>query len=272
MEALVERLVRVLGVVSADPRVRLSAVDVLEAQERRLVVEEWNDTAVGVLSGSLVGLFEAQVGRSPGAVAVVGADGERVSFGELDERANRVARLLVGRGVGVESVVGVCLERGVELVVVLLGVLKAGGAYVPVDPGFPVERVRMLLGDAGAGWLVGGAGGGLPEGVQWVDPVEAVGLSGGRLGEVCADGAAYVMFTSGSTGRPKGVVVSHAGVVNRLGWMQERLGLVAGEGCCRRRRSGSTCRCGSFSGRCCMGVCWCWRGRVVSGMRRIWRG
>ncbi|MFC6371900.1 amino acid adenylation domain-containing protein, partial [Nonomuraea thailandensis] len=105
VEALVERLVRVLGVVSADPRVRLSAVDVLEAQERRLVVEEWNDTAVGVLSGSLVGLFEAQVGRSPGAVAVVGADGERVSFGELDERANRVARLLVGRGVGVESVV-----------------------------------------------------------------------------------------------------------------------------------------------------------------------
>ncbi|MBT2235813.1 non-ribosomal peptide synthetase, partial [Nonomuraea sp. NEAU-A123] len=213
----------------------LSSVDVLDDEERRLVVEEWNDTAGEVLSGSLVGLFEAQVGRSPGAVAVVGPDGERVSFAELDGRANRLARLLVGQGVVAESVVGVCLERGVDLVVALLGVLKAGAAYLPVDPEYPAERVRMLLEDAGARWLITGGGvrPGLPEGVQVVDlddPAVAAGLPGGRLGAVPADSAAYVIFTSGSTGRPKGVVVSHSGVVNRLAWMQERLGLVLGEG------------------------------------------
>ncbi|MFC4123265.1 amino acid adenylation domain-containing protein, partial [Nonomuraea zeae] len=99
-EALADRLVRVLGVVSADPQVRLGAVEVIDDEERRRVVEEWNDTGAEVRSGSLVGLFEERVGRSPEAVAVVGPDGGRVSFAELDGRANRLARLLVARGVG----------------------------------------------------------------------------------------------------------------------------------------------------------------------------
>ncbi|WP_345581194.1 condensation domain-containing protein, partial [Nonomuraea rosea] len=210
---------------------RVSGVELLDVDERRLVVEEWNDTVGEVSSESLVGLFEAQVGRSPGAVALV-AEGVELSFAEVDARANRLARLLVGRGVGVESVVGVCLERGVELVVALLAVLKAGAAYLPVDPDYPAERMAYLVDQAGAVCVITSSAVGLPDGVVLDDPAvvhELAGLPGGSLGEVSAACAAYVMFTSGSTGRPKGVVVSHAGVVNRLAWMQERLGLSAGE-------------------------------------------
>ncbi|WP_141713850.1 AMP-binding protein, partial [Streptomyces sp. AVP053U2] len=111
VERLVEGLVRVLGQVVADPGLRLGAVDVLGEVERRRVLVEWNATGAEVAVGTLAGLFEAQVVRSPGAVAVLG-DGFEVSYAELDARANRLARVLLGRGVGPESVVGVCLERG----------------------------------------------------------------------------------------------------------------------------------------------------------------
>ncbi|MEE1805325.1 non-ribosomal peptide synthetase, partial [Streptomyces sp. BE133] len=199
--------------------------------ERRLVVEEWNDTDVGLVPGTLPELFEAQVSRTPEAVAVV-FEGESVSYGELDLRADRLARCLIARGVGAESVVGVCLERGVEMVVALLGVVKAGAAYLPVDPEYPAERIAYVLEAAGATSVVtsGVLGALLPEGVArvCVDALEPAGLDAGPLGvEVRPESPAYVIFTSGSTGRPKGVVVPHAGIVNRLAWMQGRFGLGA---------------------------------------------
>ncbi|MER7000258.1 amino acid adenylation domain-containing protein, partial [Streptomyces sp. NPDC000410] len=206
-------------IAAASPADVVGQVELLGAGERRRVLVEWNDTAGGVPAGTLAGLFEVQVGRSPGAVAVV-FEGVEVSYAELDVRANRLARLLMGRGVGPESVVGVALERGVDLLVALLGVLKAGGAYLPVDPGLPRERVEFMLADAGAVCVV------TPEVVG-----ESAGFEGGPVGErsVLPSHPAYVIYTSGSTGVPKGVVVSHEGVVNRLVWMQERFGLVAGE-------------------------------------------
>ncbi|MET7329827.1 amino acid adenylation domain-containing protein [Nonomuraea sp. NPDC005650] len=231
-------VLRWLGAAAGEERV--GGVELLDAEERRLVVEEWNDTGVEVSSGSLVELFEARVAAVPDAVAVVG-DGVELSFAEVDGRANRLARLLVGRGVGVESVVGVCLERGVDLVVALLAVLKAGGAYLPVDPEYPAERMAYLVGQAGAVCVITSCGVEAPGGVARVemdDPAvvaELGGLPGGALsadergGVLSGGSAAYVMFTSGSTGRPKGVVVPHAGVVNRLVWMQERLRLAPGE-------------------------------------------
>nr|WP_282190282.1 non-ribosomal peptide synthetase [Streptomyces sp. RLB1-33] len=179
VESLVDALERELA-DGAD--VPFQDVDVLDAVELGRVVSGWNDTAVGVSVGSLPELFGAQVARTPGSVAVV-ADGVEVSYAELDARANRLARLLVGRGVGPESVVAVCMERGVDLVVALWGVLKAGAAYLPVDPELPAERVAFVLGDAGPVVVIAARGtvGVLPRGVSAVvvDDPGVVGVLAG---------------------------------------------------------------------------------------------
>ncbi|MEY9942817.1 amino acid adenylation domain-containing protein [Streptacidiphilus sp. MAP5-3] len=213
--------VQVLETVTARPGTRLSAVDVMGEAERRQIVEEWNETALEVASSTLPALFAAQVARTPDAVALV-FEGVEVSYAELDERANRLARLLVGRGVGAESVVAVCLERGVEAVVAILAVVKAGGAYLPIDPVYPDDRIGFTLGDAGACLVLTCAEladrlGGFGVGVAVLDEPSVVGelaaLDGGAAECAVLPGhPAYVIYTSGSTGRPKGVVVSHGSV------------------------------------------------------------
>ncbi|MFI6063531.1 amino acid adenylation domain-containing protein, partial [Streptomyces sp. NPDC051286] len=236
-EELASRWVWVLEALVADPSMRVSALDVLGSEERRRVLVEWNDTGAVFGGSTLPGVFEAQVAGAPDAVAVV-ADGDAVSYAELDARANRLARLLVGRGVGPESVVGVALERGVDLVVALWGVLKAGAAYLPVDPELPAERIAFMLRDAGAAVVltVDAFTELVPDGLPSVvldSPAiagELAGLDSSAPGvALLPSHPAYVMYTSGSTGLPKGVVVSHAGMVNRLLWMQERYGLADGE-------------------------------------------
>ncbi|MFJ6381721.1 non-ribosomal peptide synthase/polyketide synthase [Kitasatospora sp. NPDC092039] len=219
-----------------DARTPLRRVPVLDGRQRDLLLTAWNDTASEVPAATVGALFEAQVARMPEAVAVA-ADGVEVSYQELDVRANRLAHLLVSRGVGAESVVGVCLERGVELMVALLAIVKAGGAYMPIDPAYPADRIGYMLEDAapvtvlassatasvlpGSGTLVLDA----PETVA-----ELAGLDGGALvGRVVrtAD-AAYVIYTSGSTGRPKGVLVSHAGVASLVAGQVRYLGVGSG--------------------------------------------
>ncbi|MGH7293533.1 MAG: AMP-binding protein, partial [Polyangiaceae bacterium] len=127
--------------------VALRSPQVLSDDDRRRVLHEWNATAAEFPDACVHELFERQVERSPHAVAVV-AGSSRVTYRELDERANQVAHLLRGLGVGPEVLVGVCLERSVDLVVALLGVWKAGGAYVPLDPAYPVERLEFMTRDA----------------------------------------------------------------------------------------------------------------------------
>ena len=142
-----------LTVLDGDPGLSLARVGVLGQVQREQVLVEWNDTAaevpVSVSAGTLPGLFQAQVARTPDAVAVV-FDGQEVSYAELNARANRLARLLIERGVGPESLVAVVMERSVDLVVALLAVLKAGGAYVPIDPDYPADRIGYMLRDTAA--------------------------------------------------------------------------------------------------------------------------
>jgi amino acid adenylation domain-containing protein len=204
----------------------VDALPLLPEAERRLVVEEWNRTDAAYPAGSCIHeLFEEQVERAPGAVAVEFA-GEHLTYAELNRRANRLAHHLRSLGVGPEARVAIALERGAELIVAMLGVLKAGGAYVPLDPGYPAERLRFMLEDSAAAVLLARRGPGL-------DLEEA--LSAGRTRAVWLDEAAeaisrepdanpgvvtapgqlcYVVYTSGSTGRPKGVAAEHHEVVH----------------------------------------------------------
>ncbi|MET7718833.1 amino acid adenylation domain-containing protein, partial [Streptomyces sp. NPDC005407] len=221
-EVMVERFVRVLESVVAAPEVRLHAVDVLDSGERDRVLAEWNDTAAVVEPASLPELFAAQVERAPDAVAVV-FEGAELTYAELDARAERLARHVIGRGVGADSTVAVVLDRGVELVVALWGVLKAGAAYLPVDPEYPAERIALLLEDAAPVVVLDDPG--MVARLSTADGPTDVGAAP----SLDPRQAAYVIYTSGSTGRPKGVAVSHQSIVNRLVWMRERYGFGAGD-------------------------------------------
>ncbi|WP_407562710.1 amino acid adenylation domain-containing protein [Streptomyces sp. 184] len=225
-DGLARRLVRVLEQVVADPSVRVGDVDVLAAEERSRVVSGWNATELAVPAGSVLDRVGEWVRRSPGAVAVrCGA--EALSYGELDARANRLARYLLRLGVGRESRVGLCLPRGVEMVAAILAVWKAGGAYVPLDPAYPADRLAFMVADSGA-QVVLSAGDLAPEGAVRLD--EVAGEIGAESAEppatVVEPGQlAYVIYTSGSTGRPKGVAVPHEGPANLAEAMRPVLGV-----------------------------------------------
>jgi amino acid adenylation domain-containing protein/FkbM family methyltransferase len=233
----IERLARHLRVllegIVADPAARIGDLRLLAESERRQLLVEWNDTAAAYPKDRCVHeLFAEQAARSPDAVAVIFED-QQLSYRELDRRSNQLAHYLRGLGVGPEVVVGLCVERSLEMVVGLLGILKAGGAYLPLDPSYPNERLAYMLADARAPVVVTQAGLGyrLPEhrgrvvrlDADWeeiaVHPATAL-LSGSQT-----DNVAYVIYTSGSTGRPKGVMNCQGALVNRLSWMQSAYGL-----------------------------------------------
>ncbi|MFI0370122.1 amino acid adenylation domain-containing protein [Actinomadura sp. 1N219] len=227
-ERLADHYLEVLRLLADEPGVRLSEIALSDAGPRSSVLVPDRPRPAG--TGSLHGLFEEQVSRTPDGVAVVCGD-VSVGFGELDGRAGRLARVLAGRGVGAEVLVGVCGARSVELVVALLGVLKAGGAYVPLDPSYPVDRLRHMVADSGVGLVLtcgGAAAAGLGEGVEVLD-LDGLDLDEGepaRKAVVRPGNLAYVIYTSGSTGKPKGVAVQHDQITSFLGWNQavSRLG------------------------------------------------
>ncbi len=235
-----DRFVRVLEAVVVDPAVRVGDIDLLDGDERSLVLERWNDTGRAVESSlTLVDLFEAQVRRTPDAVALE-FEGRSLTYAEFDSRVNRVARYLVSVGVGPESTVGLAVRRSLDLLVGMYAIVRAGGAYVPVDPDQPADRNGYILATAAPVVVVTTARDGfVVEGVSVpVVELDALDLSGlsdapltdaDRVSPLRSSNAAYVLFTSGSTGRPKGVAVSHASIVNRLLWMQDQYRLDAGD-------------------------------------------
>jgi natural product biosynthesis luciferase-like monooxygenase protein len=220
----------------ADPDAPLSRLPLLTEAERRLLVS-WNDTAADCPHRCIHQLFEDRAAKAPGAVAVA-AEELQLTYGELNARANRLARHLQRLGVGPDVRVGLCTERSLDMVVGLLGILKAGGAYVPLDPAYPEDRLAFMLGDAGVAAL-------LTQG-HLAGRLSACGartlcLDTGWAGVarepddnpeagVAPENLAYVIYTSGSTGRPKGVMVEHRNVVNFFIAMDRHLRPEAGPG------------------------------------------
>jgi amino acid adenylation domain-containing protein len=223
-----------LNAIVGDPQRKISELSILAEGERKRILDEWNATSrdYGVES-RLHRLFEAQVGRTPGGVAL-GLEGRELTYAQVNERANRLARVLRAKGVGPGVLVGVIAERSFEMVVSLLAILKAGGAYVPLDPSYPGERLRHMLEDAQARLVLAqphlvsqlpGAAQVLELDASWA---AYAGEAGGNLEDAgTPEDLAYVIFTSGSTGRPKGGMNAHRGICNRLLWMQEEYGLTA---------------------------------------------
>src|SRR5262249_6013300 len=161
VEVLAGRLVRLLEAAVAAPDVAIGRLEILSAAERHTILQDWNATERVLAGGGRPPRVGGRAGGAPGAGAGgVGGGGracvgdEQLSYGELEGRANQLAHQLRALGVGAERVVGVCLERSLELVVSLLAILKAGGAYLPLDPGYPRERLSFMLADAGAAVLI----------------------------------------------------------------------------------------------------------------------
>ncbi|HEY2738020.1 MAG TPA: condensation domain-containing protein, partial [Thermoanaerobaculia bacterium] len=222
-----------------DPRTPMSRLPLLAAAERQQVEIEWNDSAMEFrppVPACLHRLFEARAALTPEAVAVVAEEGE-LSYRELNIRANRLVYRLRSRGVEPEIAVGLCVERSLDLLVALLAVLKAGGLYVPLDPGYPAERLALMLAEARPKVLLTrrAEAAALPS-----CAAERIFLDDGAWSATSAwehdleagvtpDNLAYAIYTSGSTGRPKAVMVSHRAICNRLLWMQEHFPIGQGD-------------------------------------------
>ncbi|NMG08551.1 non-ribosomal peptide synthetase [Brasilonema sp. UFV-L1] len=216
------------GIV-ADPQQHVSLLPLLTKLERQQLLVEWNATQVDYASDlCLHQQFEAQVERTPDTVAVV-FEKEQLTYAQLNRRANQLAHHLQALGVQPEVLVGIYLERSVEMVVSILATLKAGGAYVPYDPTYPKERLAFMLEDAQVPVLLTQQKflEALPEhGAQVVcldkdAEVYAHKRIDNPTSHVTTNNLAYVIYTSGSTGKPKGVMNTHRGICNRLDWMQE---------------------------------------------------
>jgi aspartate racemase len=209
--------------VVANPGQQLAQLPLLTDAERHQVLVEWNDTYTPYHGESCVHhLFEEQVERNPDAVALI-YNNERLTYKELNTRANQLAHHLQKLGVGPEVLVGICMDRSLELVIGLLGILKAGGAYLPLDTAYPRERLSFMLQDAQSQILLTQEQliDALPTHEMHVILLDtewkkiAQECTENPVSEVTSDNLAYVMYTSGSTGRPKGVEIRHRSI-NRL--------------------------------------------------------
>jgi amino acid adenylation domain-containing protein len=226
------------GIV-ANPQLTISQLPLLTAPEQHQLLLEWNNTKTGSASDACIHqLFEAQVKRSPDATAVV-FDEERVSYDELNQRANRLAHYLRARGVGPEVRVAIMMSRSIEMIVSLLAILKAGGVYVPLEPQYPQERLAFMLADTAAAILVTQES--MLARLQ-AEPAEVVCVDRDQSLFALhntedlesleqADNLAYVIYTSGSTGRPKGVSITHRSAVTFLQWSREVFSQAELSGC-----------------------------------------
>uniref|UniRef100_UPI00124E708A non-ribosomal peptide synthetase n=1 Tax=Gemmobacter serpentinus TaxID=2652247 RepID=UPI00124E708A len=220
----------------AQPEQDVLAAPMIGAAEHAQQIEVWNDTGLAFPDlAPLPQMFEAQVARNPDADCIICGD-ERLSFAELNARANRLARGLLAMGIGPDCTVGLCIERSFEMMVGLIGIHKAGAAYVPLDPALPADRLAFMAEDARVSAVLTVAA--LQDHLPPLDcPILLLDRDAERLPaedsnlpcRIGLQNLAYVIYTSGSTGRPKGVAVPHGGVANRLLWMTHAFGVTPDE-------------------------------------------
>lgn len=225
---MIEHWQTLLAGIVANSEQRLSDLPLLTAMEQHKLLVEWNQTEQDYSQNLCIHLvFEEQVEQTPNAVAVIFKE-EQLTYRELNARANRLARHLQTLGVGPEVLVGICMERSLEMIVGLLGILKAGGAYVPIDPAYPSERIAYMLDDSQLPVLLTQQKlvASFPEhqarvvclDSDWQEISAMPELS--LITGVTPDNLAYVIYTSGSTGKPKGVLIPHSGLLNLVFWHQ----------------------------------------------------
>src|SRR5581483_4612365 len=237
IERMMSHLQTLLASVTEHPDRMISECDLLSDSERRQVLLGWNDTSVEYPRDTpLHGFIEKQVEKTPDATALI-FESTKLSYRELNARANQLAHRLRKLGVGPDVLVAVCADRSIEMVIALLGTLKAGGAYVPLDPEYPLDRLETMLADANPPVVLTQKHllDRLPQTAQNVTcldadwPTIAQESADNLPSQITGKNLAYAIYTSGSTGKPKGVANVHEGIVNRLLWMQDTYKLTASD-------------------------------------------
>ena len=238
IERLLNHYETVLRAVAESTEQHIGEIPLLNDGERKQVLEGWNWTERNYdHTRTAIALFEEQVALHPEAVAV-SCDGQEITYAELNRRANQVAHYLQRQGVGLESLVAVCLDRSIEMIVGLLGIWKAGGAYLPLDPGYPRERLAFMIEDAGVRVLLTSQrlSSTLPSTNAQVVSLDSAWQESiaplpdhNPVSDLDCSNLAYVIYTSGSTGRPKAVLVQHESLLNLLLWHQDRFNVTAAD-------------------------------------------
>ena len=228
IERMIGHYINLLESIVSTPEKQVSHLGMLGIAEQQRLLSDFNDTDVEYATNrSIIGMFEEQAEKAPGAIAIVFGE-ERLTYGELNEWSNQLARYLQQQGVKAETLVPVCVERGMEMIIGILGILKAGAAYVPVDPEYPQDRVSYMLEDTGAELVLSSKASreklqGNAKVIELDGEWEQIAKEqSGNLGTVILPGElAYVIYTSGSTGRPKGVMIEHRSASAFINWSRQ---------------------------------------------------
>jgi pristinamycin I synthase-3/4 len=242
VDRLANHLISLLGTVLREPERPIATLPLLNSEELRLVIKEFNPKALSIGKVDITELFEAQAAHTPDALALTFAE-ESLTFTELNQRANRLARYLIAQGAGPEKLVAICMDRSAEMLTAMMAILKAGGAYLPLDPSFPQDRIVYMLSDAAplAVITTQSFASHLPQTMKqiYLDAPEIVfevqkqAESNIRQGErnqpLLTEHRAYVIYTSGSTGRPKGVMVPRGALSTFLATISQQIRFSPGQ-------------------------------------------
>ncbi|MDZ8228014.1 amino acid adenylation domain-containing protein [Nostoc sp. ChiVER01] len=239
IKRLIDNFHTLLESIVSNPNQNISELRLLTAQEQKQLLEEWNNTSADYPGDvSLHQLFEQQAKRSPNILALIDQS-EQLTYQQLNQKVNQLTHYLINLGITSE-IVGICLERSIDMVVAILAIFKAGGAYLPLDPNYPVERLQFMLADSQVSLVISNT-----SLINRLDKITAIALDTewdtiqkkspeNPVSKSSENDIAYVIYTSGSTGTPKGVLGTHRGTVNGLHWLWKTYPFTTDEICCQK--------------------------------------